>query len=281
MATSPAATPPVPSPAQAIILEEPANEGRVSPLSVWSWALYDFANTIFSLNIVTDYRSQTADNPKGRLALHAGRQERPPPARAPHPRPRRPLHRARDQGRPRQPARRRLPRHRLDQGEAAQRRGAHPRSCRACTTSSRSWPASTSPPSRWKSARRRTTSWAASRSTPTPRCRRCPGLFAAGECAAGINGANRLGGNSLSDLLVFGKRAGEYAAAFAKANSAPRVDDGRSPRPSTQALAPFERGTRREPVHVQQDLQGMMQDLVGIVRTRGRDAARRSSELAR
>ena len=56
-------------------------------------------------------------------------------------------------------------------------------------------------------------------SMPTRRCRVCPGLFAAGECAAGINGANRLGGNSLSDLLVFGKRAGEFAAKFAKENS--------------------------------------------------------------
>ncbi len=53
-----------------------------------------------------------------------------------------------------------------------------------------------------------------------------PGLFAAGECASGINGANRLGGNSLSDLIVFGKRAGEYAAQWAKEHPAPRVDDG-------------------------------------------------------
>src|SRR5207244_2794992 len=53
-----------------------------------------------------------------------------------------------------------------------------------------------------------------------------PGLFAAGECAAGINGANRLGGNSLSDLLVFGKRAGEHAAKLAKESSLPSVDPG-------------------------------------------------------
>jgi len=53
-----------------------------------------------------------------------------------------------------------------------------------------------------------------------------PGLYAAGECASGINGANRLGGNSLSDLIVFGKRAGEYAAEFVKKNGATRVDDG-------------------------------------------------------
>src|ERR687893_268686 len=53
-----------------------------------------------------------------------------------------------------------------------------------------------------------------------------PGLFAAGECASGINGANRLGGNSLSDLIVFGKRAGEYAAAFAQKNGAVAIDEG-------------------------------------------------------
>ena len=53
-----------------------------------------------------------------------------------------------------------------------------------------------------------------------------PGLFAAGECAAGLHGANRLGGNSLSDLLVFGKRAGEYAAKFAKENSLGAVEYG-------------------------------------------------------
>ena len=94
-----------------------------------------------------------------------------------------------------------------------------------------------------------------------------PGLFAAGECAAGINGANRLGGNSLSDLLVFGKRAGEHAAAFAKANGATAVDARQVDASLTQALAPFDRGAAGEnPFRIQQDLQGMMQDLVGIVR---------------
>ncbi len=94
-----------------------------------------------------------------------------------------------------------------------------------------------------------------------------PGLFAAGECAAGINGANRLGGNSLSDLLVFGKRAGEYAAAFAKDSGAPAVDESQVTASITRALAPFERQDAAEnPFRIQQDLQGMMQDLVGIVR---------------
>jgi succinate dehydrogenase / fumarate reductase flavoprotein subunit len=71
-----------------------------------------------------------------------------------------------------------------------------------------------------------------------------PGLFAAGECAAGINGANRLGGNSLSDLLVFGKRAGEYAAAFAKENPRAGVDEAQAKRAMDGALEPFERGLR-------------------------------------
>ncbi len=94
-----------------------------------------------------------------------------------------------------------------------------------------------------------------------------PALFAAGECASGINGANRLGGNSLSDLIVFGKRAGEHAAAFARANAAPAVDDGQVARAITEALAPFERGTAGEnPYTVQHDLQQTMQSLVGIVR---------------
>src|SRR6202030_3024106 len=70
---------------------------------------------------------------------------------------------------------------------------------------------------------------------------RLPGLFAAGECAAGINGANRLGGNSLSDLLVFGKRAGEFAAQFAKQNSLGEIDKSQIDVAAREALAPFDR----------------------------------------
>src|SRR5450432_4228122 len=69
-----------------------------------------------------------------------------------------------------------------------------------------------------------------------------PGLFAAGECAAGLHGANRLGGNSLSDLLVFGKRAGEHAAKFAKENPAVSLNDAQIEEAARQALEPFERG---------------------------------------
>ena len=95
-----------------------------------------------------------------------------------------------------------------------------------------------------------------------------PGLFAAGECAAGINGANRLGGNSLSDLLVFGKRAGEHAAAFAKSNGA--VQRRRAGRSSARRAMRSSRSSaaapRENPFKIQQDLQALMQDLVGIVR---------------
>ncbi len=108
-----------------------------------------------------------------------------------------------------------------------------------------------------------------------------PGLYAAGECASGINGANRLGGNSLSDLIVFGKRAGEHAAGFAKQNAAPAIDDGAVARAMKDALDPFERGTAGEnPYAVQHDLQQTMQGLVGIVRVESemREAVDRIAE---
>jgi succinate dehydrogenase / fumarate reductase flavoprotein subunit len=93
-----------------------------------------------------------------------------------------------------------------------------------------------------------------------------PGLFAAGECAAGLHGANRLGGNSLSDLLVFGKRAGEYAARFAKENSFGAVNDAQLASAEERALEPFARENAENAYSVQHTLQAMMQDLVGIVR---------------
>src|SRR6266436_2709584 len=104
---------------------------------------------------------------------------------------------------------------------------------------------------------------------PDTQMSRVPGLFAAGECAAGINGANRLGGNSLSDLLVFGKRAGEFAAKFAKENSQGKIDNDKIDMVAREAVAPFEsRGRGSEnPYEIQRDLQELMQDNVGIVRT--------------
>ncbi len=93
-----------------------------------------------------------------------------------------------------------------------------------------------------------------------------PGLFAAGECGVGLHGANRLGGNSLSDLLVFGKRAGEYAARYAKEISLGAINPDEVALAAKQALAPFERDGAEGPYAVQYALQDMMQDLVGIVR---------------
>jgi succinate dehydrogenase / fumarate reductase, flavoprotein subunit len=97
-----------------------------------------------------------------------------------------------------------------------------------------------------------------------------PGLFAAGECAAGLHGANRLGGNSLSDLIVFGKRAGEHAAKFAREHGTVSIDAAQVDATARAALAPFERdGAADGPYQIQDSLQETMQDLVGIVRTEG------------
>jgi succinate dehydrogenase/fumarate reductase flavoprotein subunit len=92
------------------------------------------------------------------------------------------------------------------------------------------------------------------------------GLFAAGECASGINGANRLGGNSLSDLLVFGKRAGEHAASFAREHGPGLIDEDQIGRAARGALEPFDRTDGDNPYQIQRELQETMQELVGIVR---------------
>ncbi len=97
-----------------------------------------------------------------------------------------------------------------------------------------------------------------------------PGLFAAGECAGGLHGANRLGGNSLSDLLVFGKRAGEFAAKFARDAKTPKINDADLQAAAKAALAPLDREQQsgdEGPFKIQHELQDKMQDLVGIVRT--------------
>ncbi len=97
-----------------------------------------------------------------------------------------------------------------------------------------------------------------------------PGLFAAGECSAGLHGANRLGGNSLSDLLVFGKRAGRHAAEYAGHRAHAVIDEGAVARIAREALEPFERAGLPDgegPFEIQSSLQDMMQDQVGIVRT--------------
>jgi succinate dehydrogenase / fumarate reductase flavoprotein subunit len=94
-----------------------------------------------------------------------------------------------------------------------------------------------------------------------------PGLFAAGEAAAGLHGANRLGGNSLSDLLVFGRRAGLAAAEHAKRTPSPVINHSQIEDAERQMLLPFERTGGEGPYAVHEDLQGVMQNLVGIFRS--------------
>jgi succinate dehydrogenase / fumarate reductase flavoprotein subunit len=97
---------------------------------------------------------------------------------------------------------------------------------------------------------------------------RIEGLFAAGECAAGMHGANRLGGNSLSDLLVFGRIAGLHSARYARTRSAPLpVDPGEIEQATREALAPFDRSEGPNPFLLHDDLKDKMQTYVGIIRS--------------
>ncbi|HXN51528.1 MAG TPA: FAD-binding protein [Candidatus Acidoferrum sp.] len=107
-----------------------------------------------------------------------------------------------------------------------------------------------------------------------------PGLFAAGEAAAGLHGANRLGGNSLSDLLVFGRRAGLAAAQHAKEVSAPNLDEVQISAAESEALSAFQRQGGENPYAVHRDLQNVMQNLVGIFRIR-EDMEKALGELAK
>ena len=110
-----------------------------------------------------------------------------------------------------------------------------------------------------------------------------PGLFAAGEVSGGMHGSNRLGGNSLSDLLVFGKRAGEYAAAYVDelGGERPAVDKSVVDTAVETILAPLSRTEGENPYQVWHDLQTVMQDLVGIIRRRHEleDAIKRLADL--
>jgi succinate dehydrogenase / fumarate reductase flavoprotein subunit len=104
-----------------------------------------------------------------------------------------------------------------------------------------------------------------------------PGVFAAGEVAGGMHGSNRLGGNSLSDLLVFGRRAGMYAAQHALGTeTAPAIDGSEVEHLSAEAIRPFDHDSGDNPYAVQHDLQETMHTLVGIIRTE--DELRRALE---
>jgi len=105
-----------------------------------------------------------------------------------------------------------------------------------------------------------------------------PGLFAAGEAAAGLHGSNRLGGNSLSDLLVFGRRAGLAAAEHAKETSPSSIDSGQIEAAAQEMLVPFERKAGESPYAIHRDLQETMQNLVGIFRNK-EDLIRALEEL--
>ena len=105
-----------------------------------------------------------------------------------------------------------------------------------------------------------------------------PGLFAAGEAAAGLHGANRLGGNSLSDLLVFGRRAGLAAADHAKNVQTTSIDSTQIEEAAREMLVPFERKAGESPYAIHSDLQETMQNLVGIFRNK-EDLTRALEEL--
>jgi succinate dehydrogenase / fumarate reductase flavoprotein subunit len=109
-----------------------------------------------------------------------------------------------------------------------------------------------------------------------------PGLFAAGEVAGGMHGANRLGGNSLSDLLVFGRRAGAGAASYASRTNARAVDDAQLEEAARAMLAPFETEGGENPYALHAELQETMHTLVGIIRTETelQEAISRLAELA-
>ena len=225
-------------------------------------------------DIPDNYKPQTAKDEEEGFRYVLGDKNANRAAGTADARPRRPLHRPRGEGGPRQPARRRLPRTanlRRVVRQAAERlqgRGALEEEA-----------AEHVPPVQGTRRARHHEGGDGGRPDDAlrhgRRARRCdtqmsriPGLFACGECAAGINGANRLGGNSLSDLLVLGKRAGEFAAQVRARTTRAGQDSRRSGRGRGEvgAGAVRPRRRRRARSRCSKTLQDMMQDLVGIVR---------------
>ena len=153
-------------------------------------------------------------------------------------------------------------------------------SCPRCTSSSRSWPTSTSRRAPWRSARRSTTSWAGSGSTPRPGPRPGPGCSPPGEVAGGMHGANRLGGNSLSDLLVFGQRTGAGAAADAATQTdVAYVDPSAVQAAAAELAAPLEQGPGEDPYRLHEELQSS--HAVACRHLPDRDGPRRGDRPAR
>ena len=220
-------------------------------------------------DIPENYRAQTADNEEeGWRYTQGDKNARRPPELLTRDHVE-PLHHARGQGRPRQPARRRVPRHRVDQGRGSRTApSTSRRSCRACTTSSSSWPTSTSPRSRWRSARRRTTSWAACGWTPTRRCRPCPACSPPASAppastARTGSAATRSPTSSCSaSAPASTPRSSRRRSERGRDRRARRSTRPRAARSSRSSAAPQGEG----PYQVQYELQEMMQDLVGIVR---------------
>ena len=186
---------------------------------------------------------------------------------------------------PRQPARRRVPRHRVDQGKASpERRGAH--QARSCLQHVSPVQAAGEPrhhhQSRWRSGPTTHYIMGGVRVDGDTQMSTVPGSSPPGSSGGGLHGANRLGGNSLSDLLVFGKRAGEHAAKYAKANGGrPFTPTKSRQRPRTSALIRrsvrerHSKPARVNPYKIQQDLQEHHAEPGGDRACRGGDAAKR------
>ena len=234
-------------------------------------------------DIPDNYKAQTADNEEeGWRYTQGDKAARRPPELLTRDHVARCIKREVKAG-PRQPARRRVPRHRLDQGAAAERRRAHQEEA-----------AEHVPPVQAAGRPRHHRGADGGRSDDALHHGRRAGgrrhadvdgagLFAAGECAAGLHGANRLGGNSLSDLIVFGKRAGEYAAKFAQEPAAPAaIERGAESTTRARRRARAVRARRvaeKARTRCSTTLQDMMQDAGRHRPERGGDAARRSTDL--
>ena len=224
-------------------------------------------------------RDRRGSRPLGHGALPGPRDRRAAPTGALDPGQRLARHLHRGQGGSRHAARRRLPRHQLP---AARTTSAA--SCPRCTSSSRSSPTSTSRTGPMEVGPTTHYVMGGIRVEPDTGATTVPGLFAAGEVSGGMHGANRLGGNSLSDLLVFGARAGVGAAALAATRDGEsHLDPVQVQAAARDLAAPLERTDGEDPYALQRDLQAMMQRLVGIFRTEDdlKEAIARARRAAR